>query len=134
MRRPRQLSGAVIVRAYQPMSALSGLLATPDSGAAHENGTVIERPVGMFPLCQPDSSPVLRLSKANCQVPLRLSRPARWKSGRGCSGSGIGAGRADWAPNDVASSAAEAAARAIRMEGTALGMAKSAAAGSGAQP
>ena len=57
-RRPRQRSGIVIVRAYQPMSALSG---TPESGAPQGKGTRIGRGDGQRRRCStPARSPSSR--------------------------------------------------------------------------
>ena len=86
MRRPFHCSGMVIVRAYQPMSALSG---TPESGEPHEKGTRIWRGAGSCPRAQPPRSPSSRASRAKSQRPFRFLHSARSKSGRGCSGNGI---------------------------------------------
>ena len=90
-RLPRHASGIVIVRAYHPMSALS---ATPDSGAPQEKGTRIVRArAAAARRGQPARSPELSRIERERQRPFRFSHAERWKSGRGCSGSGIESAR-----------------------------------------
>src|SRR2546422_10824462 len=92
-RRPIQAAGTAIIRAYQPMGALSG---TPESGLPQGNGTTMGRAAGRPLRNQPWVSPASGASNWNCHGPFRFCQSSRWKSGRGCSGRGMRAGRASW--------------------------------------
>src|SRR5439155_152741 len=83
---PVHAAGTVIVRAYQPIGALSG---TPESGLPQGNGTTIGRGAGRPVRGQPWDSPTSGASNWNCHGPFRFCHSARWKSGRGCSARGI---------------------------------------------
>src|SRR5512138_3473511 len=72
---------------YQPRVARSSIFESADP---HGNGTIT---VSAKPSAVSNHlafSPAFSLSKRNCQGPFRFIHAARSKSGRGCSGRGIG--------------------------------------------
>ena len=75
-----------MLRAYQPIGAVSG---RPESLEPQGKGTVMESGKAAAPFCHVWVSPSSLPSKRNCHWPFRFTQAGRWKSGRGCSGSGI---------------------------------------------
>ena len=83
--------GIMISWAYQP--TWKSLHPMPDSGDAHENGTVIvsTKTESITVSSQPCISPTSRESGAKFHSPFRLIQRSRSKSGRGCSDKGMSA-------------------------------------------
>jgi hypothetical protein len=101
---PCQAEGTSIVRAYQPIFAVSG---TPESLDPHGNGTVMASGKAASPFCQPGAVPRPRV-EAELPCAVQVHPAGALEVGAGCSGSGMAdCARAVTAMRTVAASAAD---------------------------